>query len=192
MSDPAQKFVDVSKDLFASRGLHGVSLSDVARELGLTKQSVLYHFKTKQALFGAVLGDVAARLNGMLDEVRGAGVSDADRVSVLIDALHMQLMTHPQDARIIARELADNPGRIEGAKSLPLHDFVEDVTAILAAHPAALGLSDARIAAASYQLIGAILFFAVSEPTLRTMWGADRMKSVSDVFLPVLKEAWGA
>ena len=192
MADPSRKFIDAARGLFASRGLHGVSLADVARELGLTKQSVLYHFKTKEALFGAVLEEVAQRLEAMLAQVQGAAVSDSDRVSVLIESLHTHMVGHQQDARIIVRELADNPGRVEGAKTLPMNSFVQGVTEILGAHPAARSLSEARIDTASYQLIGAILFFGVSEPTLRAMWGADRPDRASDVFLPVLKEAWGA
>ncbi|MEL7100170.1 MAG: TetR/AcrR family transcriptional regulator [Pseudomonadota bacterium] len=191
MTDPSRKFIDAATDLFAERGLHGVSLADVARELGLTKQSVLYHFKTKQALFGAVLGEVADRLSSTLVAVKRAEVTPTDRVGLLIDGIHTHMAAHPQDARIIARELADNPGRVDTARSLPLTEIVDIAVSILHAHPAAAPLPEARVAAATYQLIGAIVFFSISEPTLRAMWGSARLDSVKHVFLPVLKEAWG-
>lgn len=54
---------------FAQKGVAGTSLDDLARELGLTKQSILYHFGSKEGLVVAVLQAGAADLLTVLEEV---------------------------------------------------------------------------------------------------------------------------
>ena len=191
MSEPQRKFLDTALTLFAERGLHGVSLSDVGRALGLTKQSVLYHFDTKNALYATVLSEVAERLNAMLDTVVEARIADAERVDIFIAALHAHLRIHPQDARLIARELIDNPERVETARTRPMDTFLNRAIKIMRTHPAARGVSEAHLCATTYQLIGAINYFVISAPTLNALWGAQKADAVRDVFLTVLQQTWG-
>lgn len=64
-----QRILDTALDSFGTRGLDGTSLDALARELGLRKQSILYHFKSKNALFGAVLDEAANLFIEELDQV---------------------------------------------------------------------------------------------------------------------------
>ncbi|MEO0389660.1 MAG: TetR/AcrR family transcriptional regulator [Pseudomonadota bacterium] len=192
MTDPKDRFLNAAQKLFSARGLHGVSLADVAGDMAVSKQAILYHFKTKDRLFAAVLAQVGARLAAVLSDVASREVDDTERVPLLIRALYAHLQDHPDDARLIARELADNPGRVEQAKALPLNDFLDGCVTVLAAHPATQAVPRPRIRAATYQLVGAMTFYVISAPTLGAMWGDDGLKAVDEAFLPVLLEAWGA
>ena len=71
MAEPTtrQRILDTALDSFGTRGLDGTSLDALARELGLRKQSILYHFKSKNALFGAVLDEAANLFIEELDQV---------------------------------------------------------------------------------------------------------------------------
>ena len=51
------------------------SLDDLARTMGVTKQTILYHFKSKSGLLNAVLVDAAETLRAELD--RGSEASPA-------------------------------------------------------------------------------------------------------------------
>ncbi len=51
---------------FANQGVAGTSLDALARELGVTKQTVLYHFSSKDGLIAAVLASAAEDLAGEL------------------------------------------------------------------------------------------------------------------------------
>ncbi|MCH9836734.1 TetR/AcrR family transcriptional regulator, partial [bacterium] len=44
------RIIGVSVDLFGSRGVDAVSLDEIAREVGIRKQTVLYWFASKDAL----------------------------------------------------------------------------------------------------------------------------------------------
>ncbi len=75
MSEPTtrQRILDTALDSFGTRGVDGTSLDALARELGLRKQSILYHFKSKNALFAAVIDEAANRFIEELDAVVGRG-----------------------------------------------------------------------------------------------------------------------
>src|SRR5438105_8864727 len=47
--------LDTAERLFAARGVDGVAVRDLARELGITASSLYNHFAGKQALYEAVL-----------------------------------------------------------------------------------------------------------------------------------------
>jgi len=54
-SDPFVKALDSAEAQFAERGYHGVSMRQVAEGAGISVSLVQYHFKTKEALFSAVM-----------------------------------------------------------------------------------------------------------------------------------------
>jgi TetR/AcrR family transcriptional repressor of nem operon len=55
-SDTPTRILDVAERLVQRRGFNGFSYADVARELGLTKASLHYHFAGKAELGEALLG----------------------------------------------------------------------------------------------------------------------------------------
>ena len=75
MSEPTtrQRILDPALDSFGTRGVDGTSLDALARELGLRKQSILYHFKSKNARFEAVLDEAADRFIDELSTVVDRG-----------------------------------------------------------------------------------------------------------------------
>ena len=55
-----QRILDTALDSFGTTGVDGTSLDALARDLGLRKQSILYYFPSKVALFQAVIDEAAA------------------------------------------------------------------------------------------------------------------------------------
>jgi AcrR family transcriptional regulator len=65
-----ERILDVAEELFRERGLHGVSLIDVALAAGIRKPSLYHHFPAgKEELFLAVQDRMFRRLGGALDGV---------------------------------------------------------------------------------------------------------------------------
>ncbi len=64
-----QRILDTALDSFGTDGVDGTSLDALARTLGLRKQSILYYYPSKAALFEAVVDEAAARFAEALDEV---------------------------------------------------------------------------------------------------------------------------
>jgi AcrR family transcriptional regulator len=57
-----QQLLEVALDLFASRGLHGTSMDDLAEAAGVTKPVLYQHFRSKRELYLELLDDVGNRL----------------------------------------------------------------------------------------------------------------------------------
>jgi AcrR family transcriptional regulator len=55
------QLIAIATRLFASRGYEDTSIEAVLQEAGVSRGSLYHHFASKQALFEAVLEDVAAR-----------------------------------------------------------------------------------------------------------------------------------
>ena len=59
--------LDAALVAFSERGFAATSLDDLAGDLGLTKQAILYHFGSKDSLLSAVIDRTAAELVGLFD-----------------------------------------------------------------------------------------------------------------------------
>jgi TetR/AcrR family transcriptional regulator len=73
--DTRQRILDTALESFGTTGVDGTSLDALARQLGLRKQSILYHFHSKNGLFQAVVDEAASEFIAELE-----GVVDTDDV----------------------------------------------------------------------------------------------------------------
>lgn len=69
---------------FGTRGYEATSLDDLARELGLRKQTILYWFSSKETLLAAVLDAAAEELAGELERTLLTVGDGWERVAGLI------------------------------------------------------------------------------------------------------------
>jgi AcrR family transcriptional regulator len=69
-----QDITEAAYRLFASKGFHETTTEDIARSLGMKKQSLYSHFKSKNEIIGAVLNERAIEIENeitlILDEYR--------------------------------------------------------------------------------------------------------------------------
>lgn len=59
----------VAKVLFADRGFHGVAVDDIARRLGVSPAVLYRHFDSKEALYEAVLNEIACARESYVDAI---------------------------------------------------------------------------------------------------------------------------
>lgn len=97
------RLVDVALELFARRGVDGVSIAEVAVAAGASKANVMHHFTSKDGLYAACLDDIGARLDHAVDEA----VEDGD----LPGALARWADANPADVRLMAYGLLRLPDR---------------------------------------------------------------------------------
>jgi AcrR family transcriptional regulator len=95
--------------LFAMHGYEGVSLQAIADSVGVAKQTLLYHFPSKEALRRAVLEHVLEHWRRTLPAMLQAVTSGRRRFSALTEELVRFFSSDPDRARLLSRELLDNP-----------------------------------------------------------------------------------
>jgi AcrR family transcriptional regulator len=117
--DAAGSLISAAEQLFADRGIDGVSLREINREAQQRNTTSLqYHFGDRQGLLRAIMDkhgrEVHARRNGLLDQYEANGVDD---VRVLASAFVLPLVAKLHDTEggrcylRIAAELVNRTNR---------------------------------------------------------------------------------
>ncbi len=97
------RLIDVALDLFARRGVDGVSIAEVAVAAGASKANVMHHFGSKDGLYAACLDVIDAHLHAAVDDAIDSGDLPA--------ALQAWAAAHPADVRVMAYGLLRLPER---------------------------------------------------------------------------------
>jgi len=91
-----QRILDAAIDQFGVRGVDAVSLDEIARAVGVRKQTVLYWFASKDELVDAVLESVAAELVVVIDAaVRAAPDDPLERIDAVVRAVFRPAVRRP-------------------------------------------------------------------------------------------------
>ena len=107
--DNAEHIRAAATQLFASVGYEGASLQAIAERVGVTKQTLLYHYPNKEALRRAVLEHVFAHFRERLPQMLEAVTSGHGRFEALTRELVHFFEADPDRARLLLRELLDKP-----------------------------------------------------------------------------------
>lgn len=81
-----RQLLDVAIDVFAQRGFHRTSMTDVALGAGVTKPVLYQHFSSKRALYLEVLGDVGLRLRQAIEKATSDAPSPREQVERGLEA----------------------------------------------------------------------------------------------------------
>ena len=95
--------------LFATHGYDGVSLQSIADTVGVAKQTLLYHYPSKDLLRRAVIEHVLEHWRRTLPAILQAVTSGKRRFHALTEELISFFDNDRDRARLLARELLDNP-----------------------------------------------------------------------------------
>src|SRR5215211_6746947 len=83
----AERILDASMSAFGTRGYEATSLDDLARDLGIRKQTILYWFPSKETLLDAVIDRTAGELRSRLERALLAAGEGFDRVEAIVRAM---------------------------------------------------------------------------------------------------------
>jgi AcrR family transcriptional regulator len=91
-----ERILEAALDQFGARGFEAVSLDDIASDVGVTKQTVLYWFPSKDDLLGAVLQHTADELAVAVEAaVRAAPDEPLERVAAVVKAVFRPAVRRP-------------------------------------------------------------------------------------------------
>lgn len=92
----AERVLDAALDSFAGRGYEATSLDALAATLGITKQTILYHFPSKQALLDAVIDRSAVELSAALEDALGGAGQGWARVEAVVRSVFRLAARRPE------------------------------------------------------------------------------------------------
>lgn len=92
----ADRILDAAMAAFGGRGYDATSLDDLAADLGIRKQSILYHFPSKEALLDAVVDQAVGELTDVLWGVIATSDDGFDRVEAMVRRVFRMAMRRPE------------------------------------------------------------------------------------------------
>lgn len=67
-TDVRARILGAATRRFVAAGYHGISMREIADDVGVSKAALYYHFRDKEALFLAILDEAVGRMSTLLDE----------------------------------------------------------------------------------------------------------------------------
>ncbi|HYN33967.1 MAG TPA: TetR/AcrR family transcriptional regulator [Ilumatobacteraceae bacterium] len=117
------RILETALDLFGSRGVDAVSLDEIARAVGVRKQTVLYWFESKDALVDEVLAVAATELVVVIDAALRAAPDDPlDRIDAVVRAVFRPAVRRPALLGLI-REVS----RLESEQATRLRERLQSL-----------------------------------------------------------------
>ncbi len=105
--------LDTAERLFATRGVDGVAVRDLAREMGMTAPSLYNHFISKQALYDAVLERGLRPIVELVGAAWHPSGLHRGRLHSTIEHLLDHLARHPHLAPLLQRALLEDSDKIK-------------------------------------------------------------------------------
>jgi len=117
--------IERATDLFGLRGFEAVSLDQIASEVGVAKQTLLYWFPSKDDLIEQVLAATAAELAVVVEAaIRSAPDDPLDRIEAVVKAVFRPAVRRPALLGLV-REI----GRLPSSSSDALTTRVQPLVA---------------------------------------------------------------
>jgi AcrR family transcriptional regulator len=91
-----ERILDGALASFGTRGYEATSLDALASSLGLTKQAILYHFPSKEALLEAVIDRSAVELSTTLEDALSNAGRGWERVEAIVRSVFRLAARRPE------------------------------------------------------------------------------------------------
>lgn len=91
----ASRILDAALAAFGSRGFEATSLDDLARDLGIRKQTILYWYPSKEALLAAVIDHTAEEVTVRLERAVAAAEPGFGRIEAIVRAMSRLVARYP-------------------------------------------------------------------------------------------------
>lgn len=181
---PKTRYISTASSVFAEKGYNAASLAGIAHKLGVTKQALLHFFGSKAALYEEVLKALSDRLLSSIQNVEGT--SPEEQLHNFFLQLSTGSLEKPADTQLVLRALLDAQASSE---NWPLKPFLDALGALAHKTKRWSQASDAELFCWIYQLIGSIQHFAISQVTLKGMYGAEAFDVLRETHSAQLRAA---
>lgn len=125
-----KKILDAAELAFVKDGFKGTSMQSIADASELPKANVLYYFKSKQALYQAVLEDIIERWDSVLEDM-SEGDDPADVLGRYICSKVDLAIQFPKASKIFALEIIQGAPNLQDHLRSHLRVWVKDKSKII-------------------------------------------------------------
>ena len=163
--------LDTAERLFSARGLDGVAVRDLAREMGITASSLYNHFPSKQALYDAVIERGLGPIIGVVTEAWQLGEPRPGHVQESVDRLTAHLARHPHLARLLQRALLEDTAAVQALLDQWLGSLYREGIAVVRKMARDAGWQPEAVPHLGIALFGMIFAYFTNPAALRRLTG---------------------
>jgi TetR/AcrR family transcriptional regulator len=116
---------------FAARGFAGARVDHIARRARVNKAMLYYHFRSKQALYDALLRRTFAEAAARIRAIAAADLAPADKIDEVIAGIAAFVKDHEHFPAIMMREVAEGGAHLDAATLAELAAVPRAVGAIV-------------------------------------------------------------
>lgn len=160
--------LQAAEELFASGGFAGTGLRDIAARAGVSIATLIYHFGSKEKLYGQVLAGVAGSIGRYLPEA-ARGTGDPGAVAAMVERFLDWALDHRHYAWLLLRELMENPDRAQRARRWYLLPLIEAYAAAIREGQRRGTIGDCDPEMLAFYVTGAVTHFSASTVTIQRM-----------------------
>ena len=117
--------------LFSSRGFDGVSMDDIARDAGVNKAMIYYHFADKLALYRSIVSDGLQTMSETAAGIAAGDVTPHAKLDGFIEAFVRMTEMRPWMPAMMLREIAEGAPRLDPATMEHMRGVISSFAAIL-------------------------------------------------------------
>jgi len=119
-----QEILTTARALFIEQGYRGLSMSVLARAVGVSKAALYYHFQDKEELFLAVLNELLNEIEVLIDAAVGGQTTSREQIQALVHTI----LAWPQEQRAAIRLASQEMAQISSpARKIFHRDYHESV-----------------------------------------------------------------
>jgi AcrR family transcriptional regulator len=152
---------------FAARGYAGANMDRIARAARLNKAMIYYHFKSKAALYRAILRDMFGAVRARISVVAASGESPEDKIRRYIEALAAEAEARPHFPPIWLREIAEGAEHVDAATLAYVRDVLAALGGIIAEGVRLGRFQPAHPLLVQGGIIAPLMFFLATAPLRR-------------------------
>lgn len=174
--DTVARILAAAEKIFAEKGLAGARTDEIARAARVNKALLYYYFKSKDELYGAVVGSLFQGLQDVIEKAATADVSYRDRITAFVNGYFSFVIAHSNYPRIVQREMMNaseaNKVRIVRKYRLPtfrrLQHLIREGVRAGEFHPV-------EPEQAVFSIIGMTVFYFAAAPVLSSVLHRDML-----------------
>lgn len=166
-----ETLLDAAEANFARDGFMAANLAEIASEAGITRPSLLYHFKSKEGLYEAVIERIFERIAEKVRHGLVAGEESRASVAELAAAITAFFRDHSATSSLIVREILAprGPGQEKIREHAPV--LLDSVEAWIRSIP---GLrTDVSVRDVMMQVVTSALMRGSNAALAHDLWGPE-------------------
>ena len=124
----ASKIRNAGLKLFSTKGLAATSIIDIAAEAGISAGLLYHYYKSKEDLYGELVGMAISGANNVIREISAMPISPREKIQMLLNGICSQVSNDEHAALfyVFMPQVMLNDGLPDKIKSLLSEAFIPD------------------------------------------------------------------